>query len=367
MLNTGVPRRKTSSQWILEPSPAPGPGSDNLGYGTLWTDSSDGSLHYTDTLGSDIKLGEGGGGGPTNPFDQDLNTTDDVVFNSIHVPTTDTSQNYATVTTGGFFTYEHGTQDRESSLDAQSLDMRTYTDFSGSTQQSRSLLTSTSLTLRDQFQTAGSELTYGRLVLAPAGGSGASAELVIDDQSNRIVYGPDDIVRQTGGGFSGGSLLTNYHIFWDNTTSFPNLYDGQVFTNGGGVGDRFSITAAYPPTYQLTTDSSRNYINNTMSGGSITVNTDGSYHFHFNCSCYTANEGTFTLWTFALYNITDGSPTFTWTQWISPNTTLGSVAFEGLLPLVAGKQYQIEAYNSQGSFARFYISSWSLGIRWVTE
>lgn len=76
MLNTGVPRRKTSTQWLIQPTPSPGPNSDNLGYGTLWTDASDGTLHYTDTLGIDTAVAVEG----SSPVFEDLGITRSILL-----------------------------------------------------------------------------------------------------------------------------------------------------------------------------------------------------------------------------------------------------------------------------------------------
>lgn len=88
MLSNGYPSRKTSTAWYVTPSnPSSAPIKE--GVGTIWTDSTDGSLHYTDTLGNDIKLGEGGGGtdpGPNHPH-QDVTTTASPTFVDVDATT----------------------------------------------------------------------------------------------------------------------------------------------------------------------------------------------------------------------------------------------------------------------------------------
>ena len=57
MLSTGYPRSKSSEAWLTLPTTLQ---PNTLGTGALWTDSSDGSLHYVDPYGVDTNLSAGG-------------------------------------------------------------------------------------------------------------------------------------------------------------------------------------------------------------------------------------------------------------------------------------------------------------------
>lgn len=78
MLSSGHKSRTLSDSWKLDPVISQ---PTSPGVGCLWTDSSDGTLHYTDTLGLDNQITGAG----SNPFDQSLNTTDDVKFIGVEV------------------------------------------------------------------------------------------------------------------------------------------------------------------------------------------------------------------------------------------------------------------------------------------